>query len=298
MRKRNYVKPFFISSATLLVLLMSSNRVRSTLNSTTDAQNREQSQETRLRAQLNSPSEIERFINKYSEEADLAAIWVQLGIATASGPPGRCGCREGDCSGTCKAEAIQLGSDGENDAHEILRICYAGEQICWFLLFKKEVGWKMLNVVAYRESRYEGVKHRLVNCGNKRWLVINAKTGGTGVLSAVEDWFEIGNNGLSEVLSYPVSGHSVQGAAEDYQLKTRVSTDTVASCCAVTLRYEILRDHESGPELHWTSAENRQLQFVWDPNTEGFVLNKSNSDLGNGRHNPMLTYLSRRAYLN
>lgn len=117
-------------------------------------------------------------------------------------------------------------------------------------------------------------------------------------MSSEERWFEVGNNGLSEVLSYPVSGHSVQGESDDYKLTSKVPREALGDDCMIAVQYEIFRDATPNPEFRWTTSVKQQLEFVWDPRAERFVLDKMNSDLDDARHNPVFGYLSRRGYLN
>ncbi|HTF38430.1 MAG TPA: hypothetical protein VK651_08980, partial [Blastocatellia bacterium] len=237
------------SALVVLLILVSGIRRSSVLNSSIDAQNLEEAEKRISISHLNSPGEIERYVNDHTDEADLDAIWARFGIVTESGPPGRCGCREGDCPGTCKAQAIQISSRGENPEYDILRICYADELDCWFLLFKKEGDWKFMNAVGFQENKYEGVKHRIVSCRDKRWLVVKLQTGGTGFLGSEERWLDIGNNGLSEVLSYPVSGHSVQGEADDYELNSKVPSKALGDDCVIAVHYEVFRDFVLRPKF-------------------------------------------------
>ncbi|HSE39004.1 MAG TPA: hypothetical protein VLG74_17005 [Blastocatellia bacterium] len=282
----------------VLVLLMGSGmRGSSILKSPIDPQDREQADEGRSVLHLTSPGEIERYVNDHNDEADLDSIWAGLGIVTDS-PPGTCGCREDDCPGRCNAQAIPISSRGENPQYAIVRICYADEHICWFLLFKKEDRWRFMNSVVAQESRYEGVRHRIVSCRDKRWLAVAGDTGGTGVLASDEHWFGISDNGLLKVLSYPVSGHEVQGESDDYELKSKVPPEVLSDDCVVAVQYEILRDSEFSPKFRWTTSVKRRLQFAWDAGAEKFVLDKVNSNLRDDPRNPVLGYLSRHGYLN
>ena len=162
-------KLIFGSSALVVLLILVLGIRRSTvLNSPTDAQNLKEAAKRISISHLNSPGEIERYVNDHNDDADLDAIWAKFGIVTESGPPGRCGCRQGDCPGTCKAQVIQISSGGENAEYDIVRICYAGGSDCWFLLFKKEGDWKFMKTVGFQDNKYEGVKHRIVRCRDKR----------------------------------------------------------------------------------------------------------------------------------
>lgn len=289
---------FIIGSSAVLVLLMGSGMRRSSIPKfPTETQDREQAEAGRSVSHFKSPGEIERYVNDHNEEADLDSIWAGLDIVTDS-PPGTCGCREDDCPGRCNAQAIPISSRGENPEYAIVRICYADEHICWFLLFKKEDRWRFMKSVVAQESRYEGVRHRIVSCRNKRWLAVRGDTGGTGFLSSEERWFGISSNGLLEVLSYPVSGHSVQRGMDDYELTSKVPGEALGDDCVIAVQYKILRDSEVRPKFHWTTSVKRRLQFVWDEGAEMFVLDRINSNLGDDPRNPVLGYLSRHGYLN
>ena len=285
-----------MSSSVLLVLLVVSDmRPGSILARLQDLG---QVEEPTSESQLKSPSEIEQHVNDHNDEADLNKIWAGLGIVTDF-PPGRCGCHEHGCPGRCTAQTIEISSKGTNPEYGIVRICNVDEFACWFLLFKKEDDWRFQRSVVYRESRYKSVEHRIVSCRDTSWLVVTCMTGGTGVSFSGEDWFEIGNNGLSEVLSLPVAGHSVQGDKDDYKLTSKVKGEALGDDCVVALQYEVFQGAGYlGNDLRWNTSVRRQLQFVWDASAEKFVLDKVNSDLGDDRHDPVLRYLSRHEYLN
>jgi hypothetical protein len=241
---------------------------------------------------LPSPLEIEQSVNQHKDDADLNAIWEGLGVVTNSGKPGKCGCRGYDCPGTCRAEVISINDSKERAMRTIVRICYGGEMGCWFLLFEKVGDWKYLGVAESVDNKYEPVRHRIVSCGKNAWLVLKAGTGGTGFLGYDERWFLISDKGLTEVLSYPLSGHSVQGEPDDYQLDSKADGEPLGDDCMVIVDYKIFRDPISKPGF----SVSQKIQFIWDMSAERFFVDKANSDLDDVRHSPVVDYLSRHGY--
>ena len=246
---------------------------------------------------LSSPYDIARYINQHNDEADLDEIWDKYGISADGGKPGRCGCRGYDCPGTCKTEAINIGL-GKGEVHyAILRICYAGGMDCWFLLFKKEERWLYVGVAESVDNKYDPVEYRVVNYGNDHWLVIKAGSGGTGFLAYDERWFHVSDQGLKEVLSYPVSGHSVEGDRDDYEIKSTVRNIRHSRGYSAVVEYRILKNHVDKPSFHWIETQEQKVSFDWDKRSKRFVFNKMESELQRSEANPIYNYLEERGYL-
>ena len=275
MKARTDLKPFLIGASALLIVVMNSVLGGSALSDlTTDQQDRGQDERQTLTPQLQSPADIEQYVNEHSDDADLGEIWTMFGLASKEGGPGKCGAGNGRCS----AQTIGVESSEGHREYEILRICYAGEHLCWFLLFKKQAVWKAMSDVANEYSHYQEVKHRLVSCAGKHWLLVTVDTGGTGALTRSERWLEIGNDGLSEVLTYPVAGHSVQGDPGDNEYVAKVSSETSSAGCEVVVRYQI-RSDSFGTQTGWATSDKRQVGFMWSSGAKRFELDKLRSEL-------------------
>jgi len=245
-----------------------------------------------------SPYDIERYINQHDDEANLNEIWDRFGIPTEQGKPGRCGCRSYDCPGNCRAEIINASVNGSNARYVILRICYAGETDCWFLAFKKEQQWKYVWIIESLNNQYEPPQHRIEKYQSEQWLVIKELWGrGTGFLQYGERWFGLSDAGLREALSYPVSGYSVQGDAEDYEFKAKVSNQSDQRGFAIDARYTVFTESHHSAEMRWLSSRKHELRFAWDAAAKRFVLDESKSKLPKSGTDPIFKYLAEHRFV-
>ena len=241
---------------------------------------------------LSSPYDIERYINQHNDRADLSEVWNNFGIPVEQGKPGKCGCRGYDCPGTCKAEIIKASLNAGDAGYVVLRICYAGEADCWYLAFKKEQQWKYVGIAQSLDNQYEPPQHRIEKNKSEQWLVIKELwSRGTGLLAYGERWYELSDGGLREVLSYPVSGHSVQGATQDYELRSTVLTRREQHSFAMNIHYLVFTD--GSPTTRWRSLHRHELLFVWDGEAKKFVLDVRKSKLPNSEIDPISKYLAK-----
>lgn len=250
-------------------------------------------------ATLRSPFDIERYINEHSDDADLREVWDSFGIDSQIFEAVKCGCRDNDCPGTCKAETINLSSMKNDEGYVLLRLCHSGESECGFLLFRKEEEWKYLGLAYSSGNQYGPPQHKIVENGATKWLVIKELWGrGTGVVQYGERWYGLGEKGVKKVLAYPVSGHSVQGTVKDYQFQSNVLQRAGQQSFVVTIRYR-----ESGNPKYandrewlefkprWSSFDKYQFCFVWNQATEDFVLDEKKSVMPKAKDDPIMLSL-------
>jgi hypothetical protein len=244
---------------------------------------------------LVSPHQIARYINEHNDEANLNDLWAKFGVETEFGKPGKCGCRGFDCPGQCRAEVIQTDPDKEHDELLILRVSYAGDAYCWFLVFEKKSDWRVVGVVESLENQYKPPEHRIVKHGRQRWLVITELCGrGTGFVNYVERWHQLTGVVPKEVLSYGVSGHSVQGETSDYEFISRVFEQEDEGKYRIEIKYVLLREPVTRPEFRWTSTHRYRASFVWDSVAEQFVLDSARSSLPESEESPIIRNIDRR----
>jgi hypothetical protein len=249
-------------------------------------------------SRLSSPHEIARYINEHNDEANLNDLWDKLSVETEFGKPGKCGCRGDDCPGTCKAEVIQIDSDSGQDNLFIVRVTYAGEAYCWFLVVEKESDLRLAGVVESLENQYKPPQHRIVKHGAQRWLVIMELCGrGSGFVNYVERWYQINRQAPKEVLSYGVSGHSVQGETSDYEFSSKVYEHDEGNY-RIVVQYKLLTEPVYEPDLEWRLSQKHKACFVWDSELEQFILDRARSDLGKSEESPIILNINRRVHRN
>ena len=240
-----------------------------------------------------SPHDLEKYINTHGDDADLVEIWRSLGIPSEPPNPGKCGCRGSDCPGDCMAEVINT-KEGD---YAILRVCYAGEADCWYLAFKRQPEWRYVGMTESLGNQYQPPRHRIEQFQSEQWLVITELNGrGTGFLHYQERWSALTHDGIQHVLTYPISGHSVQGSADDYEFKSDITTSDANHSFAIEIRYRVRAGDRDDygtpwPSLHKDDVDD--LVYVWNATTKRFALEESKSNLRKSASDPIYRYLVR-----
>lgn len=163
-----------------------------------------------------SPYEIKRLVDENHkaaerhqwEELPLETIWNQLDVH----PP------DSDstivkCNGDCRADVVTLELDGKPGAETMLIL--DSWDLCRFLIFKQNLTrrglsaqWEFMGYID-ASSWYVDPQYRVLTAGAKRWLVINENYGhGSGFGAYTDSWYEITENGMTNVLSYQSSLYS------------------------------------------------------------------------------------------
>jgi len=155
-----------------------------------------------------SPSEIKQYIEEHQKDecVSLAAYWKRLGIDT----------EEWEKYGTCEAAIFELAL-GRGEATTVMMRLY--DQSGWsmggtrYLFFKPfatahQTEWRLLGYLDIEDQRYEVPEHRVITSGADRWLLFTVlATRGSGYSLHCDEWYEIDDDGVRLVLSYP-SGKS------------------------------------------------------------------------------------------
>jgi len=235
-----------------------------------------------------SPHDLETYINTHNNDADLKEIWRSLGIPSEPPDPGQCGCRGADCPGNCLAEVINT---DETD-YAILRVCYYDGFDCWYLAFKRQPEWTYVGMTESQFNKYQPPRHRIERFQSERWLVITELSGsGTGFLSYQERWSVLTRDGIQHVLTYPISGHSVQGSADDYEFKSHTTTSDANHTFALQIHYRVQAGRRDDYEVPWPSLYKDDLVYVWNATTKRFALDESKSKLPKSESDPIYRYL-------
>lgn len=206
------------------------------------------------------PFGLQKYITKYADSADLDLVWKALHVDSSIPSPGRCGCKGYDCNGTCDARFVP-----GSGRYRILRISYAGEADCWYLVFSRyRAEWRLLGTVSTLDNRYRPPRERIEQIGRREFLVINELWGrGTGVLGYGERWYLLHNGRPTNALAYPVMGHNVQGGTGDYQYSSKLSFSR--SDNLVRIEYKIFTQpvFRQPNRLFWRMATMYTTAFRW-----------------------------------
>jgi hypothetical protein len=151
-----------------------------------------------------SPYEIKQYIEEHQKDeyVSLAEFWSRLGIEA----------EEWTKYGTCEAAIFAL-SLGRGEGTTVMLRLY--DPSGWsmggtrYLFFKpsataRETDWRFLGYVDFEDQRYEIPEHSVITSGADHWLVLNILSGrGSGYGLHHDQWYEIDDNGVRLVLSYP-----------------------------------------------------------------------------------------------
>jgi hypothetical protein len=153
-----------------------------------------------------SPFEIKQYIEQHQEDefVSLAEYWNRLGIDN----------EEWVKYGKCEVAIYELAL-GRNEGTDVMLRLY--DLSSWsmggtrYLFFKPittahKPEWRLLGYIDFQDQRYAVPGHRVITSGADHWLVLSIMTGrGSGYSLNHDEWYEIDDNGVKLVLSYPSS---------------------------------------------------------------------------------------------
>jgi hypothetical protein len=164
-----------------------------------------------------NPYELEKIINENSRYFPVDKLWKKFGIEPEmkllDNPFFG---EEGEpvffylCH-SCKAEIFEVNLDKDKENEVLLGIGEAhGYGNYRFLAFKKlENNWKFVGYADHDINKYYSPEVRVETFNDKKFLVLTCLGGwGTGISISFERWFELENNQLNEILSFPNKSHS------------------------------------------------------------------------------------------
>jgi hypothetical protein len=150
-----------------------------------------------------SPHEIVSLVTRgrtLSEGVDMRPIWLKLSIE-----PGQFE----SCGSDCLAEISRSSLDDKPGQEVILKLSKSYNS-CRFVVFSSSgKEWTFLGHIDHDFNRYQMARHRVAHFNGTSWLVIRGQEGsGSGFSLYGETWYQVGQNGLLPVVSYPVEGHT------------------------------------------------------------------------------------------
>jgi hypothetical protein len=170
-------------------------------------------QQEALESEPVSPYQLRRYVLDHKNDnpggdmhLSLESYWLRLGIAT----------EDWRGYGNCEVALFKISLTGGARQDVLLRLYdHSGWSMggTRFLLFKKsdagqQAAWRFLGYIDLDDQRNGLPEHEIVEAGTKRWLAITALAGrGAGYNSYVESLYEITDNGLKDVMSFPSHGH-------------------------------------------------------------------------------------------
>lgn len=229
------------------------------------------------------PQEIARLVNRSKriiEEVNLEPFWQEMGIDSGGFT---------FTDGPFRAEVERVELDGQVGREIVIKLPHSFH-FCRFLIFKlinaqsSRPQWKFLGYIDHDFNRYEMASHRIVTNGNKSWLVIRGQVGsGSGFSFYYDSWYEVNDNGIREVLSYPASGHvapwpeglgsRIASTVAQQQPASRPPLIRVNFTVSYTLFNYITEEY---PFLF---SKLQSVYFLWNENSQRFEFDSSRSDI-------------------
>jgi len=236
--------------------------------------------QTILNTQNLSPHLIELYID-INEDVDMKRIWHLLRVETSL--PYRCG--------ECIAETFDIESDTQKSNMVALRITWGSGDHYQYLIFKKPSSssntqqWKFVGNIDSQGQPFAPPVHRIENGDNRSWFVLREFWGRQEKSEAYgEVWYEIRDNGVKRVLSYPLSGENHlcrKGLGYSYKsILSRYGTlnGTYTVPIQLFISYNIT-DCERGTPTTTLFAKEQSAFYVWDDAQERFQLDAAQSDV-------------------
>jgi hypothetical protein len=222
-----------------------------------------------------SPIDLARSINKArrAEVVELAATWQKLGIDAGSFDV---------CGSGCEAKVFRYQLSSHNGPEVVLKLTQSFD-FCRYLIFgqAKPGSWKFLGHVDHDFNKYEMARHRIATVNGKPFLVVRGQEGsGSGYALYAETWYEVSDNGVKPVLSYPADGHTYPwpaGLARSFKATNIPTTNRER----LTIQYTVTYDTAGydGDNLKLEFVNRLRASYNWDAASGKFVIDPQQSNI-------------------
>ncbi len=220
-----------------------------------------------------SPFELAKSINDVRRtrvDVSLKETWQKLGVEPGAFE---------DCSNDCEARVFRHELSADKGPEVVVKLTRFVD-FCRYLIFARAQdgrGWKFLGHIDHDFNKYEMARHRIAYVNGEPLLVVRGQEGsGSGYALYAETWYDVSDNGVKPVLSYPSDGHTnpwpaglarsfkattIPAAARGNQLIVQytVSYDT-AGYDNDNVKLEFVNQHRAA--YNWDAASGK---FVLDP---------------------------------
>lgn len=225
-----------------------------------------------------SPFELAKSINNVRRtkvDISLKETWQKLGIE-----PGQFE----DCSNECEAKIFRYDLSSDAGTEVVVKLTRFFD-FCRYLIFARaqdRSGWKFLGNVDHDFNKYEMARHRIATVNGKRFFVVRGQEGsGSGFALYAETWYEVSDNGVKPVLSYPSDGRTSPwpaGLSREFKAMT-ISGSARAN--RLTVQYTVTYDSDGydGDNVRLEFVNQHRLAYNWDSTAGKFVLDPQQSNI-------------------
>jgi hypothetical protein len=236
------------------------------------------------RQALPSPYLIESLID-LNEEIDLKQVWRMLNVEPLTDQSYK-------CDGDCEAEVFDLAASNENNKTVALRISLERGHFFQYMIFRQMGSssarpgeWKRLGVINCSDQRDKPPGHRVEQGDGRLWFVVRASSSrAAGAAVYNESWYEMQENAVKEVLSYPAEGDKQpcqERVGQSYKsllLRHDLDNGTYTIPVQFLVAYDISTcdRREEPPALF---ARGLKAFYVWNEEKQRFMLDEARSEI-------------------
>lgn len=222
-----------------------------------------------------SPFELARSINDVRrKQADLhlKETWQKLGIEPGSFE---------ECGSDCKARIYRHELSSQRGPEVVVKLTRFFDS-CRYLVFARNEDdrrWKFLGHVDHDFNKYEMARHRIASANGRPFLVIRGQEGsGSGFALYAETWYDVSEQAVKPVLSYPSDGHTnpwPAGLARSFQ-----ATQTFGAGRR-TIQYTVSYDTAGydNDNLKLEFINRHRASYNWDSQSKRFVFDAKQSNI-------------------
>ena len=220
-----------------------------------------------------TPFEIRDYIAKYQSDEffEMDDLWKKLGIESGEWQRGY----------RCKVKIFPLQFSNDLGKEVMLRLT-PSQGDTRFIFFRKSdrsSAWELTAKLDVDEINWGHAQHRMIAIRNQRWFVINKLTGtGSGYSRFDEIWYEINQQKITPVLSYPVYGFTTFFPNRKAAAKI-LKTKLVDGVPMITVQFSAAYSWYDSPQDRYNLWRKTQtVTFIKSKNTDKFVLDPNQSN--------------------
>lgn len=225
-----------------------------------------------------SPYELAKSINNVRRtkvDVSLKETWQKLGIEPRSFE---------ECGSDCEAKISRHELSSHTGPEVVLKLTRFFD-FCRYLVFARAEnngGWKFLGHVDHDFNKYEMARHRIALANGRPFLVVRGQEGsGSGFALYAETWYDVSDQGVKPVLSYPSQGQTYPwpaGLARSFKVMT---LPAAARANRLTIQYTVTYDTAGyeNDNLKLEFVNQHRLSYKWDDATGKFVFDPQRSNI-------------------
>lgn len=225
-----------------------------------------------------SPFELAKSINNVRRtkvDVPLKETWQKLGIEPGS--------FEG-CGSDCEAKLFRHELSSHTGPEVVLKLTRFFD-VCRYLVFARSENnrrWKFLGHVDHDFNKYEMARHRIASANGRPFLVVRGQEGsGSGFALYAETWYEVSDQGVKPVLSYPSQGRTYPwpaGLARTFRVMT---IPAAVRANRLTLHYTVNYDTAGydNDDIKLEFVNQHRASYNWDDASGKFVFDPQRSNI-------------------